>query len=84
MRPAQTTRMPVPETNPAHKKSPSHEGLFIQREPASGHLNDGLHDGALSGDGLGVCLVVALRLDQIDQFVGLETALRANRDHPRI
>src|SRR5690349_15257962 len=52
------------------QKSPSLEGLFMQHFPASGHLNDGLHDGALSRDGLGVRLVVALRLNQVDQFVG--------------
>jgi len=37
---------------------------------ASGHLDDGLHDGALSGDGLGVRLIVALGLDQVHQLVG--------------
>ena len=42
----------------------------MQRYQASGHLNDGLHDGALGGDGLGICLVVTLGLDQLDQFVG--------------
>ena len=39
-------------------------------EPASGHLDDGLHDGALSRDGFGVGLVVALGFDQVYQLVG--------------
>src|SRR5476649_1951081 len=55
------------------KKSPSIEGLSLRvrvRPTASGHLNDGLHDGALSGDGLGVRLIVALGLDQVYQLVG--------------
>jgi len=59
-----------PTQNLRSQKSPSDEGLLAQHNPASSHLNDGLHDGALGGDGLGVRLVVALRLDQVDQFVG--------------
>mgnify|MGYP006201538127 CR=1 FL=1 len=40
------------------------------QKPQSGHLNDGLHDGALGRDGLGVRLIVALALDQVYQLVG--------------
>jgi hypothetical protein len=53
----------------AHKKAPRVRG-FLWSATASGHLDDGLHDGALGGDGLGVRLIVALGLDQVHQLIG--------------
>jgi hypothetical protein len=52
----------------ARCEKPCKQGLCQPR--SSGHLDDGLHDGAFSGNGLGVGLVVALRLDQVDQLAG--------------
>ena len=51
---------------PLHKKGVR---LLTSNQRPSGHLDDCLHDGTFGGNGLGVRLVVALRLDQLHQFL---------------
>src|SRR3546814_20948061 len=67
MRPGQTPQKYPPTKKPLLRGAPC---AAFRQASTSRHLNDGLHDGALGGDGLGVRLVVALGLDQLDQFVG--------------